>query len=147
MRDINSTAINNSTKENTTSSASLEDPNYASPKGLVTLLLLNSQGTGSRGEYLQQAQKSFITSRAPALDINWRVFPETDGYDSYLSQLKLSCSAKSSGLFDVVMIENTKVGDLSDCLIDLSKYDPQLTAGFHPIAIKNSIFNGSLSEY
>ncbi|KAJ3379189.1 hypothetical protein HDU84_006974 [Entophlyctis sp. JEL0112] len=79
------------------------------------------------------------------LNINLKSFPAGTSYSDYLAEVRSACDQKlGAGLFDVLMLEATVLGDLSDCLLDLSQWDTNITRGFSSGIIANSFVNGRL---
>ncbi|KAJ3320089.1 hypothetical protein HDU76_000388 [Blyttiomyces sp. JEL0837] len=126
----------------------IPDPTYnITATGLVTILMLHNQATGSRGKFLNDAQTAFTSSSENNNDhlrIEWRVFPEHQDYGTYLSQLKKACDGKVKGLFDLVWVEASQVGELGDCFVDLLGWDAEITDGILPAAVQNSMHHKRL---
>ncbi|KAJ3411368.1 hypothetical protein HDV05_002342 [Chytridiales sp. JEL 0842] len=139
------------------------DPDYdTNASGLVTVLLLNSQGTGPHGDFLQAAGQALTASTTfnppttnntadlPAtppnkpIKVDLRSFPESTDYDTYAKQVRQSCDAGVRGLFDVVMVEASYAGMLGDCLVDLNTWDLNLEKGFRKELLAASTVNNRL---
>ncbi|KAI9338925.1 hypothetical protein DFJ73DRAFT_949277 [Zopfochytrium polystomum] len=88
-------------------------------------------------------------STRASLKVDWRVFPETDTYEGYLSQLRSACDKNVTGLFDVVFVEASRVGEFADCLADFWALDGGAaaagkTGGVMPAALANGVVDGRL---
>ncbi|KAJ3120659.1 hypothetical protein HK100_012704 [Physocladia obscura] len=109
--------------------------------------MTNDQATSSYGEYISKSIKlleSSTENNNSYLKIDVKQFPVGQDYNVYLSQVRSACNQKIGALFDVVMLEATVLGDLADCLVDLSKWDQYITNGFSAGFLTNSYVNGRL---
>lgn len=117
--------------------------------GLVTILYLNSQANSPSGLYTSSAAMAFTNTTENNnnnLIIDSRVFPEGENYREYVSQVKDSCTKKTKGLFDILVVESTAIGELRDCFLDLNTWDSTIGAGFDSVALKNGIYKGRLCK-
>ncbi|KAJ1552445.1 hypothetical protein HK405_011301, partial [Cladochytrium tenue] len=103
--------------------------------------------TTTSGKSIASSTSSASASSSSAtspLKIGWRVFPEDQGYSTYADELRAACDGGVGGLYDVVFVENSRVGEFADCLVDLLTYDANATSGFIPAAVNNSMYKNSL---
>ncbi|KAI8622515.1 hypothetical protein BC830DRAFT_1088603 [Chytriomyces sp. MP71] len=126
----------------------IPDPNYNSTSsGPVTILMLDSQSSSPYGSYVAQSATHLTASTVNnnnKLKIDIKSFPPGTTYDTYLSQVRTACDEKLGGLFDVVMLEATVLGDLADCLVDLGEWEAGMGAGFAARILQNSLVNKRL---
>ncbi|KAJ3235510.1 hypothetical protein HDU81_000390 [Chytriomyces hyalinus] len=124
------------------------DPSYnLTAAGPVTILMLNSQSTSPQGRFfVDKAARltSTTVNNNNKLRIDVKSFPENTGYEEYLRQVREACDKKMGGLFDVVMLEATVLGELGDCLVDLGAWDPAMGTGFAKGVLQNSYVNKRL---
>ncbi|KAJ3024920.1 UNVERIFIED_CONTAM: hypothetical protein HDU68_007657 [Siphonaria sp. JEL0065] len=118
------------------------DPTYnTTSSGPVTILMLYDQVNSIHGQYITKSARSFTSTplnNNGNLKIEIKPFPQGNDYHTYLDQVRSACDQKITNLFDVVMLEATVLGELADCLVDLSAWDPKMADGFAPAILANS---------
>lgn len=99
-------------------------------------------------DFYQELLLKYNNNNNNSVNINWKQFPNDQyNYNDYVSQIQLSCQQKlHDGVFDVVWMNATTAGFLSDCLVDLWEYDADITAGHDPTIAWNGVVKQRLGK-
>jgi hypothetical protein len=73
-----------------------------------------------------------------------RTYNEAETYDDYVDQVNLACNFSETTSFDVIWVNSTMTGGLSNCLLDLYAWDFQIAADQDPAILSNSIVDNRL---
>jgi hypothetical protein len=96
-------------------------------------------------ENIEQVHTASIQySEANGIKLYWKPMPEEIPYSEYLQQIKDACKNNQTGLFDVVYLDATSIGELSGCLTNLWEYDQTITAGIDSGLVENGFVRNVL---
>jgi hypothetical protein len=118
--------------------------------GLVNFLMPFNQLNSDKGTHLKKIRDAFISSPenvAAKLVLNLREYPEGKSYRDYVDSLKEACKTRTVGLFDVVVVEASVVGELAECLLDMGLWDSTLNSNYMGMAVKNGMKDGRMGTY
>ena len=85
----------------------------------------------------QVHQASFEYAESNGIKLYWKPMPEELPYSDYVQQIKDACKNNQTGLFDVVYLDATSIGELSSCLANIWEYDQKITTGIDSGAVEN----------